>query len=249
MKNILVIEDEKQMANLIKSNLKKKGFQITCAFNGKEGLEIARRIKPDLITLDIMMPDMDGIQVLQLIKNDPNLRGIPVIMISILAEMHKQGIGRNVVDYIEKPIDFDNLVNSIKKAMREISLKQRKYIVLIIDDEKDMVALSKQSLIKRGLEVICSYGGKEGVEIAKEKHPDIIILDLMMPEMNGFEVLKVLQSDPDTVSIPIIILTSSINDQYKKKCLALGAVEYLDKSFSENVIISEIEKHLGKEEK
>ncbi len=247
MKKVLVVDDELDMANLIKSNLEKGKYEVICALSGKEGIEKAKEIHPDIITLDILMPGMDGFQVLETLKNDPELSRIPVILISIVADAKKEkGFNLGAVDYIKKPVDFESLSSSINKVMENLSQKSTaEKNILIIDDEKNMAYLAKSFLIKRGFEVSCALSGYEGLNLARENKPDLIILDLAMPGMDGFEVIKKLKSNKETNSIPIIILTSSISEKNKEKCLLLGAAEYLDKSFfSEDTLVKEIEEHL-----
>lgn len=116
LRNILIIDDEFHTGYLIKINLEAEGYQTTLALSGEEALEKAKASPPDLITLDVLMPEMDGFQVLEALKRDEELGSIPVIMISVVNEIRrKQGIEMGVVDYLLKPIDFDNLLNRIRR--------------------------------------------------------------------------------------------------------------------------------------
>ncbi len=119
-----------------------------------------------------------------------------------------------------------------------------KRTILVIDDEKAMAVMIKGFLTKRGFNVISINSGEEGIVLAKEIEPDLIILDLIMPDINGFDVLKKLKSNYKTDKIPIIILTSSVSEINQEKCLLLGASKYLDKTLSEDMLIEEIEKYI-----
>lgn len=247
MKKILVIDDEQDVTKLLSLHLSKKGYNVICANGGREGLEKARAHRPDLITLDVMMPDINGVAVLEEIKSDPVLKKIPVIMLSAhFSYSSLPELKHNIENFIEKPIDFEKLSRTIEKALP--GGKKENPTALIIDDEKAMAAVTGSYLKKCGIKFITAYSGKEGVDKAFEMHPDLIVLDLVMPGMNGFEVLEELKKNPETASIPTIILTSSISDRYRDRSYRLGAAAYLDKSFPEEKLIKEIEKHIEERE-
>jgi len=116
LRKILIIDDEFPVGYLIKINLEAEGYQTTLALSGEEGLEKAKTSPPDLITLDVLMPEMDGFQVLETLKTDERLNSIPVIMISVINEIRKKrGLKMGATDYLVKPIDFDNLLNRIRR--------------------------------------------------------------------------------------------------------------------------------------
>lgn len=121
-------------------------------------------------------------------------------------------------------------------------------VILVIDDEINMVGLVKGFLIEKGYRITYASSGNEGLDLVKKVKPNLILLDLLMPVMDGFEVLRNLKVNKDTRNIPVIILTSSASELNKQKCLMLGAVEYLEKSFSEDILVKEIEKHITQTE-
>lgn len=242
-KKILVIDDEFAIAQLIKIYLEDKGYMVDMALSGTEGVKKAKELKPDIITVDIMMPEMNGFQVIEVLKNDPETSEIPLILVSVVSGPQKErGFRLGAVDFISKPIDENILFSTIEKAAKSLSeTEDTAEEILVIDDEADTANLIKAYLEDKGFKVFMALNGPDGVKIAKEKRPAIILLDLKMPEMDGFAVMKVLKMDKETDKIPIIVLTGNDMKGYREKCLMLGAAEYFIKPFSENDLIKEVE--------
>jgi len=247
-KKILVIDDEFAIAQLIKLYLEDKGYSVDMALSGTEGVKKAKEQKPDIITLDIMMPEMNGFQVMEVLKKDPDTSKIPVILISVVGGPQKErGFHLGAVDFVSKPIEEDNLFSSIRKVEDSLTSSEKaKGEILIIDDEKDTANLIKLYLENKGFKALVALSGPDGVNLAKEKRPDLILLDLRMPGMDGFSVMKVLKMDKETEKIPVIILTAHDTKGYREKCLMLGATEYLTKPFSEDDLTKEIEERIRK---
>lgn len=247
-KKILVIDDEFAIAQLIKLYLEDKGYEVEMALSGTEGVKKAKEIKPDIITLDIMMPEMNGFQVMEILKDDPATSEIPVVLISVVGGPQKErGFHLGAVDFISKPIEEDVLFDSIQRIEENLSkINETKREILIIDDEKDTANLIKVYLEDKGFKTYVALSGPDGIKLAKEKRPDLIVLDLRMPEMDGFAVMKVLKMDKETERIPVIILTGHDTKGYREKCLMLGASEYFTKPFSENDLTKEIEEQIKK---
>ncbi len=202
---ILVVEDDINSSELLTVTLTGAGYRVIPAYDGREALAVAKRLKPFAIILDIMMPGMDGWDVLKYLKYDSETSNIPVIVISMLDEA-EVGFSLGVVDYFVKPVEKRTLVaalNNLKDAL-EIDMPK----VLVVDDEPDAVELVASMIEPAGFEVLCAYGGEEGISKSFSEHPDVLILDLMMPDVSGFDVVSRLKMDPETRNIPIIICTS-----------------------------------------
>lgn len=249
VKKILVIDDEPVIAQLIKINLQDEGYEVETALSGTEGLQKAKSIKPDIITLDVLMPEMNGFQVMEVLKRDPETKNIPVVFISVVEGPQKEkGFHLGAVDFLSKPIEFGELFKTIKKIESAVSkelLAAEKKEILVIDDERDTAKLIAAYLQDEGYNTLLAYNGPDGIAIARERKPELVILDLYMPGMDGFSVLKVLKQDKETQHIPIVVLTGRDTKGYKEKCLMLGAVEYFTKPFSEEKFISEIKRMVG----
>ncbi|MCA1723531.1 MAG: response regulator [Thermomicrobia bacterium] len=205
---ILVIEDDDPTAQLIAAYLESAGYETARARNGEEGLQIARALKPDGITLDVMMPVMDGWSFLQESSADAALSQIPVIVLSLADDLkHGYSLGASAV--LGKPIRRDELFAALAKV-NILPRGSDPVRVLVVDDDPKAVDLISDYLASFGHQVHKAYGGAHGVAIADDEHPDLIILDLMMPEVNGFMVVDKLRANPRTADIPIIILTAKI---------------------------------------
>jgi CheY-like chemotaxis protein len=172
------------------------------AVDGNEALEMAREVKPFAITLDIMLPKKDGWQVMQELKSYADTRDIPVIIISIV-DNQNLGFSMGAVGYLVKPIDK----NQLMYILRNLESADATSCILVVDDSSEDMRLMKTTLQNEGFEVLEASDGVKGVAKAIQEHPDLIILDLLMPGMSGFDVVRALQQHPRARDIPIIICT------------------------------------------
>lgn len=238
-KRILVVDDEPDIAKLIQLYLEKEGYSVIKAFDGEEALRIARKEKPDLITLDIMMEKMDGFEVLHCLKEDPVTEPIPVVILSIVSGEHK-GYRLGASDYLPKPINPERLTKVIRNLLGEPGVKRKKKKVLIVDDERDIVNLMSRVLEEKGYATCRAFNGLEAIKAVSKEKPDLVLLDLKMPEMDGYQVIERLKGSEATCQIPIVVLTAYELDPAKTKILNL-AEEHLSKSFSMETLASKIE--------
>ena len=197
---VLVIDDEETVRDLMERFLDKEGFRVVTAAGGPEGLRLAKEIRPDAITLDVMMPAMDGWAVLSALKSDPDLSDIPVIMLTVL-DARNLGYALGATDYLTKPIDRDRLTAVLKKYRRDLP-------VLIVDDDADLRRLVRQLLERDGYKVAEAENGREALAVLPEIAPGLILLDLMMPEMDGFEFVIELRRHEESRQIPVIVITA-----------------------------------------
>ncbi len=205
-KTILVIEDNIQAAQLLCIYLAEAGYNTVVATDGDRAVEMAREVKPFAITLDIMLPKKDGWQVMQELKTLQDTRDIPVIIISVVDDINF-GFSMGAMGYLVKPIDRDQLVYALGNLELTAKTKDDAIRVLIIDDRTEDLRLMKTILHNEGFDVLLASDGAEGVTRAIKERPDLIILDLLMPGMSGFDVIKSLQEHPEARNIPIIICT------------------------------------------
>jgi len=202
---ILVVEDDTKSSELLTVTLTGAGYRVIPAYNGRDALAVAKRLKPFAITLDIMLPGMDGWDVLKYLKYDSETSNIPVIVVSMLDEA-EVGFSLGVVDYFVKPVEKNTFVAALNNLKESLGIDMPK--VLVVDDDPDAVELVASMIEPAGFEVIRAYGGEEGINKSFSEHPDVLILDLMMPDVSGFDVVSRLKADPETRNIPIIICTS-----------------------------------------
>jgi PAS domain S-box-containing protein len=200
---ILVIDDEPAVRDLMKRFLGKEGFRVETASGGKDGLKLARELRPHAITLDVMMPKMDGWSVLSALKADPELADIPVIMFTVVDDKNL-GYSLGASDYLTKPIDRERLVSVIRQHTKAPAPGR----VLLVEDDANMRDLLRRMLEKEGWAVAEAKNGRVALERIAEEEPALILLDLMMPEMDGFELVAELRKHKAWHSIPIVVLTA-----------------------------------------
>lgn len=201
---VLVVDDEAPARDLINRLLTREGFLVIGAANGEEALRLARDLHPAVITLDVMMPGMDGWAVLSGLKTDPQLRDIPVIMISVLDEQNlSKSLGASA--YLTKPVERAQLT----ELMAKYCPGAKPWSVLLVDDDNELREFMKHTLEKEGWEVSEAENGRVAITKLQDLHPQIILLDLMMPELGGFGFLSELRKMPDRQAIPIVVLTSA----------------------------------------
>ncbi len=203
----LIIEDAPQAGELLRMHIESAGYRVEVARDGAEAVEMAKRLRPSVITLDLMLPIKDGWQVLKELKRHPLCKHIPIIIVSIIDEKNI-GFSLGAVDYFVKPVNKEDLLTALNRVHLIPKPDQRRPTVLVIDDDRAATDLIQVILENEGYKVIKSFQGRDGVELAAREHPDLIILDLIMPEISGFNVAYQLKQIPATRSIPIIVLTS-----------------------------------------
>jgi PAS domain S-box-containing protein len=214
---ILIIEDNAHAVQLLETYLHEAGYKTEVATNGLEGLDKAKQLQPSVITLDVFMPLKDGWQVLRELKRHPICRNIPIIIISISDEK-KLGFSMGAVDYFVKPVNREDLLNALSRLPLRSKGSRRHPKVLVIDDDKTAVDLIEVILEAEGYHVIKTLNGKEGVKMAAAEKPDLVILDLIMPDVSGFNVAYQLKQQKETRDTPIIVLTSmEVDDETKER--------------------------------
>jgi CheY-like chemotaxis protein len=202
---VLCVDDDGGVITLFRRYLSKQGYQVVGLSDSSAVVDRAEQLKPFAITLDVMMPEKDGWQVIQELKANPNTRQIPVIVCSIVADK-EQGISLGAADYLVKPILEDDLVSALDRLDRQDTGPHK---VLIVDDHSgDRNLLRRMIEAQEGYEILEAAGGQEAITLVRTERPHIIILDLMMPDLDGFAVLESIKADKATRSIPVIVVTA-----------------------------------------
>ncbi len=236
----LIVEDSPQASALLRMYVESAGYQTAVAANGSDAIDMAKRLRPNVITLDLMLPVRDGWQVLKDLKRHPLCRHIPVIIVSI-ADEKNLGFSLGAVDYFVKPVNKDDLIQALDKVHLIRRSDERKPTILVIDDDKAATDLIQVILENEGYRVLKTYEGRAGVEVATRERPDLIILDLIMPETSGFNVAHQLKQIPATRNIPIIILTSMDVDEEMQEQLGEYVSGLMNKSsFTKKDLMREI---------
>jgi len=221
---VLVIDDDATARELIADYLKAEGFSVVTAEGGVQGLKLARELRPTAITLDVIMPDLDGWSVLAALRQDPELAEIPVIMITIVDE-HRRGIALGAAGYLTKPVDRERLHRLVSRFRAPVPPTR----VLLVED--DAVQRERMHGWLEGPQwtVREAENGREALKRIQESKPDVILLDLMMPEMDGFAVVAALQKEAAWRDIPVIVITARDLDAKDRARLNSGVQSVLVK--------------------
>ncbi|MCH8047077.1 MAG: response regulator [Planctomycetes bacterium] len=210
---ILVIDDEATVRDLMTRFLSKEGFQVVTAASGEEGLRMAKQINPAAITLDTVMPGIDGWGVLAALKADASTAHIPVVMVTMVDDQG-QGYALGAADYLTKPVDWERL----SAVLRQLQCDPTAAPVLVVDDDADTRELISRMLHSAGWKSVTAENGRVALERIETQRPLLILLDLSMPEMDGYEFLRELRRRDPTGSIPVVIVTAAdLSDEDRQR--------------------------------
>ena len=201
---VLVVEDDRPSADLLRVYLEDAGYSVSVARDGVEGLELARRITPTALILDIGLPRLNGWELLAQLKRDPSTAAIPVVIVSMV-DARGAGFALGAAEYLVKPVEHDELLDALARCAPPG--RDRRKVVAIDDDTLDL-DLFEAMLSPEGWSVLRATSGEEGVELVRRERPAVVLLDLLMPGLDGFAVVERLRSDPLVAGVPIIVLTS-----------------------------------------
>ncbi|MCW5554051.1 MAG: response regulator [Verrucomicrobiae bacterium] len=221
---VLVIDDDASVRDLMQRSLAKDGFRVETAADGKTGLELAKQLKPAVITLDVMMPHLDGWSVLAALKADPALADIPVIMLTIVDDK-QMGFALGAADYFTKPIDFSRLHQVLEKYRKP----NDRQTVLIVEDHAETREMLRRVLEKEAWSVLEASNGKVALEKLNGTVPALILLDLMMPEKDGFEFMELLRQRGNSPRVPVIVITAKDLTEEDRRRLNGGVERIIQK--------------------
>jgi PAS domain S-box-containing protein len=252
---VLVIDDDPTMRDLLRRVLEREGFAVATAASGSEGLLLAEQLKPDVITLDVMMPSMDGWTLLSKLKEHSELADIPVVMVTMVAESAR-GYALGADHYMVKPIDRQRLVD-ILNTYRESDGEPGN--ILLVEDDEPTRTLLRRTLQDDGWTVAEADNGQVGLDALEEVEPELVLLDLMMPKMDGFEFLREFRSRDAYRSVPVIVITAKELTREEEESLRRGTSEILTKGGSrgggdqKDQLLAQVRRHVrrvtGKGEK
>lgn len=255
-KKILIIDDDPHVAEILQGNLKAMGCSTIPALEPNDGLKKASELKPDLIILDVIFPETNGYVILEKLKANPATKNIPLMMLTInnLEEDIQKGLDMGADDYVIKPIQvvlltkrIENLLNRHRRSesptpadlsKREERMGDNK--IVIVDDEADMTRLLKIELESEGYEVLIASDGEAGLALIRKENPALVLMDVMMPGMDGYEALRRLKQDESTKQIPVAMLTAKGWEGETQKGLDLGAEDYILKPFHSGLLIKRV---------
>ena len=232
---VLVVDDSEDVANLIATYLSRRGYEVVKAFSAIEAWQYATELDPRIITLDVMLDGGAGFQLLKKLKADPLTANIPVVVLSIICDEGKSE-RYGATGYLEKPIDKTRLVGIVDGLVGSIASP----LVLVADDDRNIIELLSHTLKQRGYAVMAAFDGREAMAAVSKARPDAILLDLRMPVMDGYEVLEALKTNPETVDIPVVIMSAYELDRERTDVLRLAA-DRVSKPFDAEEFVSRVE--------
>lgn len=233
---VLVIDDDPAVGELTSRSLSKEGYRVVTASSGPEGLELARTLQPIAITLDVMMPGMDGWTVLSSLKSDPATAAIPVVMLTMLDD-REMGLTMGASEYLTKPVDRQRLARFLSQFRGD----RAPGTVLVVDDDPDA-----RDLLRRGLEaeawvVTEAVNAAEALQAIQVRRPDLILLDLLMPGVSGLQFLRQLRSQPEFRTIPVLVVTAAdLTPADRLELHAYGAPVLQKKDYSTEALVNEV---------
>ncbi|HUT21028.1 MAG TPA: response regulator [Anaerolineae bacterium] len=236
-RKILVVDDERDILALLQHQLNAQGYQVITASTGAQAIAKAISEKPDLITLDLLLPDRHGFDVLRELKERPQTKRIPVIVLSV-AQDETDGYRLGAVDYIVKPVDEAQLLESISQILHS------KGKILIAEDAEGTATMLFELLGRYGYQAMLAVNGYETLAVARREQPDLILLDLKMPGMDGYEALTHLKKDPQTRNIPILVMSAHAVDpvQERLRVQDMGANDFFAKPLPLDALLREIQR-------
>ncbi|MBI4355661.1 MAG: response regulator [Candidatus Omnitrophica bacterium] len=242
--HVLIVDGEPEARRLIRQSLESEGVTVIEAARGDVALELAKRLLPELILVDSGLPGMTGAEVVQRLKAEVITSHLPILYMMIEpASLPPLG----GVETIPKHLAHGEVLDKVRELLALPSRSsQRRRRILIADDEPDIVDILATQLTAQGYETLAAHDGFTALQFARHEKPDLVILDLHLPKLDGFQVMKMLKADQEVGLIPIIVLTGVyLTDQDKQTGLRLGAVRYFTKPYEATALLKEIAQVLG----
>jgi signal transduction histidine kinase/DNA-binding response OmpR family regulator len=238
---VLVVDDDPQLQQLTRSGLEGEGFAVVTARSAQEGATVAARRRPDLILLDLLLPDRNGLELLQSLKSDAATRDIPVLVMSVTRDSVR-ALSLGAAECLAKPLDAPAIVSVVRRLLDD-SLHGA--TVLVVDDEVDSADLIRDTLKAEGLRVLVARDGRQALDLLERRRPDLVLLDIMLPELSGYEVLEQVSRSPALAGTPVIVLTARGDLADARRSLALGARRHLVRPFHMRDLIAEVMKQVA----
>ena len=241
-KSILIVDDDEGVRELLAFELKPYGVRILQAPDGQTGIRVARAERPDAILLDILMPNFDGWETLRALKEGPETRAIPVVVVSVV-ENRALGVSLGAFDHLVKPVNRTALLLTLSRA----GALATKGHILVVDDDADVRSLLEQELVSAGYRVRTAAGGAQALELVRRERPSAIILDLMMPPPDGFEVLYRIRQDPILRDLPVVVVTAKVLSPSEEEALRRSALSVIRKGSDTTHLVEEILRTIERE--
>lgn len=257
MKHLLIADDDHFITKIFNEKFKSSGYQVSVANDGEAAIKVLQKNKPDAILLDLILPDMNGVEVLKFIRSDENLADLPVIVISnssYFSGMVQAAWNAGATHFINKEdCNLKELVTQVNEVLNTSATHQKvtapakkgKSKVLLVDDDTVIHGVLEFFLNQAGFQVSSAFDGKQAIEMATKNPPDLMILDGLMPVMDGFEVMETWSTDKYLSKIPVVMMTSVDEKKKRAEMADKGVAEYLIKPFNLNDLVKLATKHVA----
>lgn len=266
---VLVVDDEPIMINIMAAALTEEGYRVEEAVDGAQALEKTREFRPDVILLDVVMPKLNGFEATERLKADPATSAIPVILVTGLGSIEDRvkGLEAGADDFLSKPFNFDELLARVRSLARLKHLqdrlalmeaecpgkaaraeRRRQPLVLVVEDDQRIVRICENVLGAGGYQIVDAGDAETALRFTEQETPDLVILDLMLPDRDGLELLELFRNNRATAEVPLIILSALGDLKTKVKGLQLGADDYLVKPISSLELLARVRANLRKRE-
>jgi signal transduction histidine kinase/DNA-binding response OmpR family regulator len=242
---VLVVDDEPEVVRTLRTCLEEAGLGVLSASTAAEGQALATDRRPDVILLDLLLPDRSGLELLQSLKGDAATRSIPVMVVSVVNDALR-GLTLGAAECLVKPLDGAAVVRSARRLLDGTATREP--LVLVVGDEAETTTLVGDTLQADGFRTQVARQGRQAVELIRRKAPDLVVLDVMMPAMSGFEVMEALRRDPATADIPVLVLAARGDEPDTQRGVSVGARRTMSKPFDVTALIAEVRRHLGTQE-
>ena len=223
---VLVCDDDESVRTVLQAMLEQRGYQVISASSGEQAVEQATTQQPDAVLLDLVMPGMDGWQTMAALKQRPATREIPIIVVSVLSAQGRESSQADIAGWVRKPLDETVLIQTLQKAFGSQARVPR---VLFVEDDLALARVVMTMFERDGMELIHAQTGREAIAACRNTHPDLLILDVGLPEGDGFEVVNWLRQQDGLCHVPLVIYTAKDLEPSERERLKLGVTEFLTK--------------------
>jgi DNA-binding response OmpR family regulator len=226
-KIVYVCDDDSASRDVLNYFLKERGYDAREIATGQELLRAVAERKPDAILLDLFMPDMNGWETLARLKSEPHAADVPVIIVSVLSPDETGATGLDLAGWVQKPLDEKALAGVVERAFRQANRRPR---LMLVEDDEDLASIIIASFERYGIETIHARDGKQAIEMARGIEPDLLILDLILPGLDGYAVVDWLKDHEVWRGLPLIVYSATEPSPSQRERLRLGHTEFMTKS-------------------